>query len=57
MMTEEGVFPIMATYLRMAARQEKILGFRTDEYYWRDLGWPENAAQASEDLRRGVIAL
>lgn len=51
MMTGEGVFSIIPAYLRLAARGEKILGFRCDEYYWRDLGRPENVLQASEDLR------
>ncbi|HTS68160.1 MAG TPA: nucleotidyltransferase family protein [Terriglobia bacterium] len=55
MMTEEGAFPITATYLRLAAQQERILGFRTDEYYWRDLGRPENVAQAAEDLEGRVL--
>ncbi len=51
MMTEDGAFSIMTTYLRLAARQEKILAFRADEYYWRDLGRPENVLQAEQDLR------
>jgi len=40
MMTEEGVFSVIATYLRLAGQGEKILAFRADEYYWRDLGKP-----------------
>jgi NDP-sugar pyrophosphorylase family protein len=52
MMTEEGVFPIMTSYLRLAARQEKILAFRADEYYWRDLGRPEDVLQAALDLKQ-----
>ena len=52
MMTEEGVFSIMASYLRLAAQRERILGFRADEYYWRDLGRPENVLQAAEDLKQ-----
>ena len=47
MMTEEGAFSIITSYLRLAAREEKILAFRADEYYWRDLGRPENVAQAA----------
>jgi NDP-sugar pyrophosphorylase family protein len=50
MMTEEGAFSIMAVYLRLAAQQEKILAFRADEYYWRDLGRPENVLQAEQEL-------
>ncbi len=51
MLTEDGVFSIISAYLRLAARGEKILAFRADEYYWRDLGKPENVTQAAEDLR------
>ena len=56
MMNEDGAFSIVASYLRLAARGEKILAFRADEYYWRDLGNPENLAQAAQDLRQKVIA-
>jgi NDP-sugar pyrophosphorylase family protein len=55
MMTEEGVFSIIASYLRLAARGEKILAFRADKYYWRDLGRPENVAQAEQDLKNRVF--
>ena len=34
---------------------EKILAFRADEYYWRDLGRPENVLQAAEDLKQKVL--
>ena len=50
MMTREGVFPIIPEYLQVAAR-EPIMGFRADEYYWRDLGKPEHVAQAAEELK------
>jgi NDP-sugar pyrophosphorylase family protein len=56
MMTEDGAFSIITSYLRLAAQGEKILAFRADEYYWRDLGSPENVAQAAQDLKRKVIA-
>jgi NDP-sugar pyrophosphorylase family protein len=54
MMSEEGAFSIITSYLRLAAVGEKILGFRANEYYWRDLGTPENVAQAAEDLQQSV---
>jgi NDP-sugar pyrophosphorylase family protein len=47
MMVEEGAFPIMTCYLRLAAQGERILAFRADEYYWRDLGRPEHVTQAA----------
>ena len=49
-MTEEGVFSIIATYLRLAGQGEKILAFRADEYYWRDLGKLDDLRQAEQDL-------
>jgi NDP-sugar pyrophosphorylase family protein len=55
MMIEDGVFSIIPCYLRLAAQGEKILGFRADEYYWRDLGRPENVLQAAQDLRQKVL--
>jgi NDP-sugar pyrophosphorylase family protein len=56
MLTEEGAFSIVDSYLRLASEGEKIMAFRADEYYWRDLGRPESVAQATEDLRRGKLA-
>jgi NDP-sugar pyrophosphorylase family protein len=50
LVTEEGIFPIIDVYLRLAAQGEKIKAFRADEYYWRDLGTPESAAQAAEEI-------
>jgi NDP-sugar pyrophosphorylase family protein len=55
MMTEEGVFSIVTSYLRLAGQGEKILAFRADEYYWRDLGKPENVRQAARDLTEKVL--
>jgi NDP-sugar pyrophosphorylase family protein len=51
-MTEEGAFSIIDAYLRLAGEGEKISAFRADEYYWRDLGKPENVMQAAQDLDR-----
>jgi NDP-sugar pyrophosphorylase family protein len=57
LLTEQGTFSIIEPYLRLAAVGERILSFRADEYYWRDLGRPENLAQAAEDLRQKAIVL
>jgi NDP-sugar pyrophosphorylase family protein len=54
-MTEDGAFSIVASYLRLAGEGEKILAFRADEYYWRDLGKAENVAQAARDVEGGVV--
>jgi NDP-sugar pyrophosphorylase family protein len=50
MMTEEGTFSIIDCYLRLAAQRQKIVGFRADEYYWRDLGRLNDIEQATSDL-------
>lgn len=55
MMTEQGAFSIIDTYLHLASKGEKVLAFRADEYYWRDLGRPEHIAEASNDLARGML--
>ena len=56
MMSEEGAFSIITSYLRLAGQGEKILAFRADEYYWRDLGRPENVAQAEKDFEDKVLS-
>ena len=55
MMKEEGIFSIITSYLSLAARGEKIVGFRADQYYWRDLGRPENVKQAALDLKEKAL--
>ncbi|MGA3079749.1 MAG: nucleotidyltransferase family protein [Terracidiphilus sp.] len=50
---EEGAFSIIDAYLRLAADCEKIVAFRADESYWRDLGRPENLDQAARDMESG----
>lgn len=51
---EKGAFSIITTYVRLAAEGEKITAFRADEYYWRDLGRPENITLAEDDLASGA---
>jgi NDP-sugar pyrophosphorylase family protein len=55
MLTEDGVFSIIDAYLRLAAQGERILAFRADEYYWRDLGTPADLTQAARDLKERVF--
>ena len=55
LMKEDGAFSIIDTYLRLAAKGEKIRAFRADEYYWRDLGKPDSVRQASHDIRQGDL--
>ena len=56
MLTEIGVFSIVDSYLRLAASSQRIVAFRADEYYWRDLGKPADLKQAADDLTQGVFA-
>ena len=55
LLTEEGVFSIIPSYVRLSAHGEKILAFRADQYYWRDLGRPADLAQAAQDFQQGVL--
>jgi NDP-sugar pyrophosphorylase family protein len=57
LITEQGVFSIVTTYLRLAAKGHRIMAFRADPYYWRDLGKPENITQATADFEGGIFAL
>ncbi|HEY3770279.1 MAG TPA: hypothetical protein VGN44_16525, partial [Candidatus Angelobacter sp.] len=56
LLTEEGVFSIIPAYLRLAAQGEKIMAFRADGYYWRDLGKQENILQAEQDIRDKLVS-
>ena len=49
LMSEEGVFSIIDTYLGLAARDRQIVAFRADEYSWRDIGRPESLKDAVQD--------
>ena len=53
LMSEEGVFSIITTYLRLAQQSERVVGFPADEYYWRDVGKPESVQQAAKELAEG----
>lgn len=55
LMVEEGIFSIIPAYLRLAGQGEKVLGFRADEYYWRDLGTHESLQQAARDLENHLL--
>jgi len=55
MMTEQGAFSIITSYLHLAAQGEQILAFRADDYHWRDVGKPDNVVQAAWDLKHNVV--
>lgn len=44
--TEDGVFSITATYLRLAGEGADIRAFRADRWSWHDIGTPEKLAAA-----------
>jgi NDP-sugar pyrophosphorylase family protein len=56
-MDEHGAFSIIASYLRLAGEGEKVLALRADEYYWRDLGKPENVTQVTKDVKEKRLKL
>lgn len=51
-MEEDGAFSIVNAYLRLAAKGERIMAFRADDYSWRDLGRPHDLMEAARDLER-----
>jgi NDP-sugar pyrophosphorylase family protein len=50
LITEDGIFSIITTYLRLASQGEKISAFRADQFYWRDLGRPDDLRQAAKEV-------
>jgi NDP-sugar pyrophosphorylase family protein len=50
MMTEEGTFSIINSYLRLAGLGEKIAGFRADGFKWRDVGTIESLQAAAAEF-------
>lgn len=52
---ETGAFAIIPAYLRLANEGKKILAFRADAYYWRDLGRPDHVVQAAQELKPGAF--
>jgi len=57
LITEQGVFSIITSYLRLTAQGEKIMAFLSNAYYWRDLGKLENLAQAEQDVQHDLLQL
>ena len=44
----EGAFSIIDSYLDVAGRGERVIGFRADNYDWRDVGTVESLNKAAE---------
>ena len=55
MLSEEGPFSVIQSYLRLAGQGERIVGHRAHPNYWRDLGTPEAIARAADDLKTTSI--
>ena len=56
-MSEDGAFSIVDTYLHLAYQGEKIIAYRADDCYWRDLGRPESLIAAAQDLEDGKYSV
>ena len=56
LLEEQGTFSIIDAYLRLSAAGERILAFPVDDAHWRDLGKPADLAQATKDLKPGVLS-
>jgi NDP-sugar pyrophosphorylase family protein len=56
MFQEEGAFSIIAAYLHLAAQGQKVLAFRAEGAYWRDLGRPQNLLEAAHDVTNGTYS-
>jgi NDP-sugar pyrophosphorylase family protein len=54
-LTETAPFSIIDSYLRLSSQSQKILAFRDDHSYWRDLGKPADLAQAAQDLQQKIL--
>ena len=48
--SEDGAFSIIDSYLRLAGEGEKIVAYRADGAYWRDLGTIESLERAAIEL-------
>ena len=57
LLTEDGAFSIITSYLRLAGEGEKVHAFQADEYYWRDLGRLESVRQANQDVEHKILQL
>jgi NDP-sugar pyrophosphorylase family protein len=55
LLTEAGPFSIIDSYIRLSAQSQKILAFRADHYYWRDLGRPSDLSQAAADMQQNAL--
>ena len=50
MLSEQGAFPILRAYLRLAGQGEIIAAFRSDKSYWKDIGRLDSLQELQRDL-------
>ena len=50
MLSRDGAFSIIDSYLHLAGSGERILGFRADSYTWQDLGTVESVNKATSEI-------
>ena len=55
LMPGADAFSIIDCYLQVAAREEAVVAFQADQWYWRDLGSPDNLKQAAADIMQGDL--
>ena len=48
---DTDTFSIISTYLCLAAANERILAFRADAFYWRDVGTPSSLEAAATEFK------
>jgi NDP-sugar pyrophosphorylase family protein len=48
LITEDGVFPIVDSYARLAKDGEPIVAYRDDKAFWRDIGTPAKLEEAAK---------
>jgi len=53
---QEGPFSIIDAYLQLAERGEKVIAFRADDCYWRDLGTPQSLKAAEAEIANGLYS-
>jgi NDP-sugar pyrophosphorylase family protein len=56
-MSGQGVFSVIDAYLQLASQGEKVVAFRADDCYWRDVWRAENVAAAEQDVASGLLAI
>jgi N-acetyl-alpha-D-muramate 1-phosphate uridylyltransferase len=54
---QEDKFYSMDIYLQAVTQGEKISGFLLNNFYWRDIGRPQDIGAAEDDIKNGLFTL